>query len=112
MLAASAENAPALPDARRDSARFYFRVDFRDGSLATDGDATLSPAMRQWLADTIASHARANVYQPDWNYAVILGGPRGEPRLAIAYAVKYAEHRAPIAGVWVPHVRRLSRRER
>jgi signal transduction histidine kinase len=52
--------------------------------------------MRQWLADTIASHVRT-VYQPDWNYAVILASLPNETPIAIAYSVKYAEHRAPIA---------------
>ena len=54
------------------------------------------PAMRAWLADTITAHGRS-VYKPNWNYAVVLGGPSGEERSAIAYAVKYAEHSAPIA---------------
>jgi hypothetical protein len=52
--------------------------------------------MRQWLADTIASHVRT-FYQPDWNYAVILATLPNETPIAIAYSVKYAEHRAPIA---------------
>jgi signal transduction histidine kinase len=96
LLATNADGAMRCPIASTDSTRLYFRVDFRDGSLATDGDAVLSPAMRKWLTDTVASHGR-KTYQPDWSYAIILGGPRGEPRSAIAYAVKYAEHRAPIA---------------
>jgi len=52
--------------------------------------------MRAWLSDTIPIHGRT-VYQPDWSYAIVLGGPRGAPRSAIAYSVKYAEHSAPIA---------------
>jgi signal transduction histidine kinase len=99
MLAASADGVLRCPLAENDSGRFYFRVDFRDGSLATDGAAP-SSAMRRWLADTIAMHGRS-VYQPDWTYAVIVGGPRGESPSAIAYAVKYAEHRAPIAAYGV-----------
>ncbi|HEY4132705.1 MAG TPA: HAMP domain-containing sensor histidine kinase, partial [Gemmatimonadaceae bacterium] len=95
MLAASADGAFRCPMAENDSGRFYFRIDFRDGSLATDGAAP-SAAMRRWLTDTIASHGRS-IYQPDWTYAVIVGGPKGESQSAIAYAVKYAEHRAPIA---------------
>jgi signal transduction histidine kinase len=95
MLAQSADGVLRCPLAENDSGRFYFRIDFRDGSLATDG-ASLSPAMRQWLIDTVASHGRS-VYQPDWSYAIIVGGPTGESRSAVAYSVKYAEHRAPIA---------------
>ena len=95
MLAASASNALRCPDASRDSERFYFRIDFRDPSLATAG-AALSPAMHAWLNDSITAHSRS-VYQRDWNYALVFGGPRGEQPIAIAYAVKYAEHSAPIA---------------
>jgi signal transduction histidine kinase len=95
VLAAGADAALRCVDGASDSARFYFRIDFRDGSLATSG-ATPSAAMRQWLVDTISNQARS-VYQPDWNYAVVLGGPSTDPPSTIAYAVKYAEHRAPIA---------------
>lgn len=98
VLVSSAENVLRCPNAA-DSSRFYFRVDFRidsrDGALATAG-APVSPAMRAWLTDSIKLHGRT-VYQPDWNYAVLLGGPSGERRTAVAYAVKYAEHSAPIA---------------
>lgn len=86
VLAASAGNTLRCP-AAGDSARFYFRIDFRDGSLATVG-AEPSAAMRAWLTDSIAAHARS-VYQPDWSYAVVLGGPASEPRAAIVYSVKY-----------------------
>lgn len=95
VLAASADNALRCPTPSGDSARFYFRVDFRDGSLAGFG-APLSPAMRTWLVDTIGSHGRST-YKSDWSYAIILGAPHGEQPAAIAYAVKYAEHSAPIA---------------
>ena len=94
VLTSSADGVLRCP-AGTDSSRFYFLIDFRDGSLATAG-ANVSTAMRQWLADTIASHVRT-VYQPDWNYAVILASLPNEPPIAIAYSVKYAEHRAPIA---------------
>lgn len=95
VLAASAANVLRCSNTAEDSSRFYFRIDFRDGSLATAGSA-VSAAMRVWLSDSIAAHGR-RVYQPDWNYAVVLGGPPGERTTAIAYAVKYAEHSAPIA---------------
>lgn len=94
-LVATADNVLRCQNPAADSSRFYFRIDFRDGSLATFG-AQPAPAVRQWLVDTIASHGRG-VYQPDWSYAILLGAPPGAARTAIAYAVKYAEHRAPIA---------------
>ena len=56
VLTSSADGVLRCP-AGTDSSRFYFRIDFRDGSLATAG-ASVSNAMRQWLADTIASHVR------------------------------------------------------
>jgi signal transduction histidine kinase len=96
VLAATADGVLRCPaGSAGDSSRFYFRIDFRDGTLATAG-AAVSPAMRQWLADTIAGHGGAP-YQPDWNFAVILGRLPNETPIAIAYSVKYAEHRAPIA---------------
>ncbi|MGE5731822.1 MAG: sensor histidine kinase [Gemmatimonas sp.] len=95
VLATTADGALRCPTAADDSSRFYFRIDFRDGSLATFG-AQPAPAVRQWLLDTIVSHGRGT-YQPDWSYAIVMGAPRGGSRTAIAYAVKYAEHRAPIA---------------
>jgi len=93
-LVSSADNVLrcSTPD---DSARFYFRIDIRDGSLVTAG-AAISPAMREWLSDSILAHGR-NVYQPDWSFAVVIGGPRVETPSAIVYGLKYAEHNAPIA---------------
>jgi signal transduction histidine kinase len=75
-----------------DTSQFAFRVDFRDQTLAVDGPPPTA-AMQRWLIDTIVAHGRA-VYQPDWTYAVIVGG---DPASTLAYSVKYAEHRAPIA---------------
>ena len=95
VLSAGGDGALRCATSADDSARFYFRIDFRDGSLASFGAAP-SAAMRQWVLDTITSQARS-VFQPDWTYAVVFGGPAGESPVAIAYAVKYAEHRAPIA---------------
>src|SRR6185437_10176676 len=98
VLASTAAGVLRCPDATGDSARSYFRLDFRDGSLATAGPA-LAAATRQWIVDTITSHS-GGVYQPDWSYAIVVGGPSGESS-AIGYAVKYAEHHAPIAAYGV-----------
>jgi signal transduction histidine kinase len=99
MLAVSADGVLRCPAGASDSSRFYFRIDFRDQSLATDGGVP-SAALQRWLIDTVVTHGRG-IYQPAWSYAVIIGGPSGEPASAIAYAVKYAEHRAPIAAYGV-----------
>jgi signal transduction histidine kinase len=95
VLAATADSALRCPSLAGDESRFYFRVDFRDGSVATTG-AAITPAMRRWLADSITAHVHAQ-YQPDWNYALLLGGPTGERPLALAYGVRYAEHSSAIA---------------
>jgi signal transduction histidine kinase len=96
LLASGADGVMRCSTPAADSMRIYFRVDFRDRSLATDGRAALSPSARQWLIDTITNHARS-AYQPDWSYAIIVGAPAGARPAALVYAVKYAEHRAPIA---------------
>lgn len=95
VLSPNSENVLRCPNPAGEAQRFYFRIDFRDGSVATAG-AQLSAAMRSWLIDTITAHGRS-VYKPNWNYAVVLGGPSVEEQVAIAYSVKYAEHSAPIA---------------
>jgi signal transduction histidine kinase len=94
-LMTSADSVLRCATPAADSSRFYFRIDFRDGSLVTFGAQPAAP-VRQWLLDTIVSHGRG-VYQPDWTYAIVLGAPSRATPTAIAYAVKYAEHRAPIA---------------
>ncbi|MGH7622052.1 MAG: sensor histidine kinase, partial [Gemmatimonadaceae bacterium] len=100
ILASTAAGVLRCPEASGDSVRSYFRLDFRDGSLATAG-AALSSATRQWIVDTITSHG-GGVYQPDWSYAIVVGGPAaGGESSAIGYAVKYAEHHAPIAAYGV-----------
>src|SRR5918911_1076807 len=40
-----------------DGARLFFRYDWRDGSLAIDGQEP-SPAVRRWVRDTVAAHTR------------------------------------------------------
>lgn len=94
-LLASTADAVLRCTGAADRTRFYFRVDLRNDSLATEGAAP-SAAMRKWLVDTVVAHVR-EVFRPDWSYAVLIGGPKGEALSTIAYAVKYAEHRAPIA---------------
>jgi len=93
-LARTAAGALRCERAAGDSARFYFRLDLRDGALATSGAAPAAP-IAAWAADTVGAHVRA-VYKSDWRYAVIFGRVAGEG-LALVYGVKYAEFGAPIA---------------
>src|SRR5215831_9419701 len=95
VLAPTSNSVLRCPSAAADQARFYFRVDFRDGSVATAG-ASPSPAMRRWLVDSIIAQGHT-LYQTDWNYAISLGGPPGERPMAFAYGVKFAEHSSAIA---------------
>src|SRR5262249_45970799 len=75
--------------------RFYFLVDFREGSVVTSG-TPVSAATRRWLVDSITAQVHST-YQSDWTYDVAIGGPTNERPLAIAYGVKYAEHTNAIA---------------
>ncbi|MDQ6886145.1 MAG: HAMP domain-containing histidine kinase [Gemmatimonadota bacterium] len=90
LLASAADSAlrcGTLDDARR----VYFRLDFRDRALVTSGPSP-SPARRAALSDTIAAHAQ-RVYQREWRSAALIGpGDR-----ALVYAIKFAEHGAPLA---------------
>jgi signal transduction histidine kinase len=68
----------------RDSSRYFFRFDLRDGSLVTAGAAP-QVAMRQWILDTLPANART--YQADRTYELVSGTVGGHPR-AIAYQLK------------------------
>jgi len=94
VLAASAGAALRCADQRDDASRWYFRLDFRDGSFTTVG-ATPSSQERALVRTTVDQQART-VFRPDWSYAAVLVG-RGQAERAVAYAVKYAVHGAPIA---------------
>jgi len=68
----------------RDSSRYFFRLDLRDASLVTSGDAPAA-SMRRWMLDTLPGNART--YKPDWVYEVVSGSVDGHPR-AIVYQLK------------------------
>ena len=82
--------APLLrcDEAAADSTRLYFRLDLRDGSVATAGPAP-SPGLRRWLADTL----RREVLRPGQRFGVV-GGTAADSDLALAYGVKYAQYGA------------------
>jgi signal transduction histidine kinase len=89
LLARTAAGALGCAAPADDSARFYFRLDLRDGALATSG-AAVPAALARWVADTVARHVRV-AYKPDWRAATIFGP------VVLVYGVKYAEFGAPIA---------------
>jgi signal transduction histidine kinase len=69
----------------RDSSRYFFRLDLRDGSFVTSGDAPAA-SMRQWMLDTLPKNA--TTYKADWSYEVVSGSVDGHPR-AIVYQLKH-----------------------
>lgn len=93
-LAAAGRDVLRCADPRDDATRYAFRLDLRDGSFTTGG-ATPSPRERAAARAVVAAQARS-VYRPDWRYATTLVG-RGAEARALVYAVKYADHGAPIA---------------
>jgi len=69
VIAATAAGTLRCAVPASDSARFYFRFDFRDRSLTSSG-AEPSAAMRAWLIDTITAHGRGDQQV----LVVVLGG--------------------------------------
>jgi signal transduction histidine kinase len=65
--------------------RFYFRVDLRDGSVATSMDHA-SPWFLSWLADTITALVPSVAERPEWNYT-LLAGPLAERSDVIAFTL-------------------------
>lgn len=80
--------------AARDSARVVFRVDLRDGSVSLGGSVADSGFVR-WLRDTIVTHTRLR-YRPEMRYAAVADPQRAPGRL-VFYAIRYAQHGAPLA---------------
>jgi signal transduction histidine kinase len=77
-----------------DSARVVFRVDLRDGSVALGG-AVPDTAFVAWLRDTVVTHTRLK-YRPETRYAA-LADPVHAPGRVVFYAIRYAQHGAPLA---------------
>lgn len=86
--------------------RFTFGLDLRTGALTTHG-AAASPALRAWLADTVAAESRNGAVRAG-RYGTVWGpeGGAGAGTVAV-YAVKavrynvYAGHDAPLAAYGV-----------
>jgi signal transduction histidine kinase len=68
----------------RDSSRYFFRLDMRDGSFVTSGDDPAT-SMRTWMLDTLPKNAKT--YKPDWTYEVVSGTVDGQSR-SIVYQLK------------------------
>jgi signal transduction histidine kinase len=68
----------------RDSSRYFFRLDMRDGSFVTSGEEPAT-SMRTWMLDTLPRNAKT--YKPDWVYEVVSGSVDGHAR-SIVYQLK------------------------
>jgi signal transduction histidine kinase len=61
--------------------RAYFRMDLRQGCIATRG-AYVPSDLQTWMTDTLAAHARS-IYQPDWKLASVTGVVDGQPHTLV-----------------------------
>ncbi len=68
----------------RDSSRYFFRLDMRDGSFVTSGEEPAT-SMRKWMLDTLPRNAKT--YKSDWVYEVVSGSVDGHSR-SIVYQLK------------------------
>jgi signal transduction histidine kinase len=94
LLTSPARDALACRAGAGDSARVVFRVDLRDGSVSLGG-ATPDSAFVSWLRDTVVTHTRLR-YRPEMRYAALADAKRAPGRIAF-YAIRYAQHGAPLA---------------
>ena len=94
LMGTSARDVLACYAGRGDSARIVFRVDLRDGSVATGGTSTDSSLLR-WLRDTVVTHTRLR-YRPEMRHAALMDRTRAPGRVVL-YGIRYAQHGAPLA---------------
>lgn len=94
LLDAPTRDVLACQTARGDSARIVFRIDLRDGSVAVGATGADSEFLR-WLRDTIVTHTRLR-YRPEMRYAAV-ADPARSPGRIVFFAVRYAQHGAPLA---------------
>ena len=94
LLASPSGDVLACRPASGDSARVVFRVDLRDGSVAIGG-AMPDSAFVRWLRDTVVTHTRLR-YRPETRYAALADPVHATGRV-VFYAIRYAQHGAPLA---------------
>jgi signal transduction histidine kinase len=95
VIAPSTSKAAKCETAAEDSARYYFRVDLRDGSIVTSG-AAMAPALKAWIADTVARHA-SKMNGKNWVYAMLMGEQGGRHRTIAFSTVRPYPEAKPIA---------------
>ena len=89
-----ADDGPRKHCASDELGMAYFRLHLKTGSVATKGGCATS-ALRSWLADTVALHARTS-YDKKWEWAVVVGTVQGEPRI-VGYALERGAEGWPTA---------------
>ncbi|HUQ80053.1 MAG TPA: HAMP domain-containing sensor histidine kinase [Gemmatimonadaceae bacterium] len=94
LLTSPSGDVLACAPTQGDSARIVFRVDLRDGSVALAG-AKPDSNFVSWLRDTVVTHTRLR-YRPEMRYAAVADPSRAPGRL-VFYAIRYAQHGAPLA---------------
>jgi len=94
LLTSPPRDVLACSAALGDSARVVFRVDLRDGSVAL-GSAKADSSFIGWLRDTVVTHTRLR-YRPEMRYAAV-ADPARAPGRVVLYAIRYAQHGAPLA---------------
>lgn len=94
ILARSTAEAARCESAAQDSARFFFRMDLRDGSLVTSG-APVSPAVEKWIRRVVPSYVRS-AYGTDWIYAHLYGVAGGRHH-TLSFSVKRDRAGVPVA---------------
>ena len=94
LLTSPARDVLACRPGSGDSARVVFRVDLRDGSVSLGG-ATPESSFVTWLRDTVVTHTRLR-YRPEMRYAALADSRRAPGRI-VFYAIRYAQHGAPLA---------------
>ena len=94
LLTAPSRDVLVCRPAEGDSGRVVFRVDLRDGSVAL-GAATADTQFVSWLRDTVVTHTRLR-YRPETRYAALADAAHAPGRV-VFYAIRYAQHGAPLA---------------
>ena len=94
LMTPGSRDALACQSSRGDSARVVFRVDLRDGSVAT-GTTRPDSAFVRWIRDTVITHTRLR-YRPEMRHATLADPSKSAGRV-VFYGIRYAQHGAPLA---------------
>jgi len=94
LMTPGSRDALACQSSRGDSGRVVFRVDLRDGSVAT-GATRPDTTFLRWVRDTVITHTRLR-YRPEMRHAALADLAKSPGRV-VFYGIRYAQHGAPLA---------------